>query len=92
MRLVTGRYHQDWLAKDSDWNWRLEEDQGGVLRSVGDIGTHWVDLTGFITGLRASAVLAELVTLVPERRKPARPGRDVQRRQRRDRGAACHDR
>jgi predicted dehydrogenase len=73
VRLVSGRYHQDWLAKDSDWNWRLEEDQGGVLRSVGDIGTHWVDLTGFITGLRASAVLAELVTVVPERPKPVGP-------------------
>ena len=55
MRLVSGHYHQDWLAKDTDWNWRLEADEGGVLRSVGDIGTHWVDLTGFITGLRASA-------------------------------------
>ena len=47
IRLVTGHYHQDWLAHDTDWNWRLEEDAGGVLRSVGDIGTHWIDLTSF---------------------------------------------
>jgi predicted dehydrogenase len=24
LRLVTGQFHQDWLAKDTDWNWRLE--------------------------------------------------------------------
>ncbi len=69
--MVTGHYHQDWLARPTDWNWRLEADQGGTLRSVGDIGTHWVDLTQFITGLRATQVLADLATFVPERFKPA---------------------
>jgi predicted dehydrogenase len=73
VRLVTGHYHQDWLAKASDWNWRLESKEGGALRSVGDIGTHWVDLTSFITGQRPSAVLAELATFIPERQKPLGP-------------------
>ena len=73
MRLVTGQFHQDWLAKDTDWNWRLEADEGGELRSVGDIGTHWVDLTSFITGQRASAVFAELATFIPVRQKPTGP-------------------
>jgi predicted dehydrogenase len=73
IRLVSGRYHQDWLAKPTDWNWRLEADEGGPLRSVGDIGTHWVDLVGFITGLRARAVMAELATFLPERRRPVGP-------------------
>lgn len=73
IRMVTGQYHQDWLAKPTDWNWRLKEDQGGALRSVGDIGTHWADLTQFITGLRPTQVLAELATFVPERQRPAGP-------------------
>jgi predicted dehydrogenase len=73
IRFVSGSYHQDWLAKDTDWNWRLEADQGGALRSVGDIGTHWVDLTSFITGLKAVSVFAELATVIPERHKPAGP-------------------
>lgn len=73
IRLVTGSYHQDWLAKASDWNWRLEVDQGGTLRSVGDIGTHWVDLVSFITGLRVQSVLAELSTFIRERQKPIGP-------------------
>jgi predicted dehydrogenase len=73
IRLVSGHYHQDWLAKDTDWNWRLEADQGGVLRSVGDIGTHWLDLVGFITGLRAVSVMADLATFVPVRQRPTGP-------------------
>ena len=73
IRLISGYYHQDWLAKATDWNWRLEKDQGGVLRSVGDIGTHWIDLTSFISGQRPSAVLAELATFLLERRKPLGP-------------------
>jgi predicted dehydrogenase len=71
VRLVTGRYFQDWLLYDTDWNWRLEKDQGGALRAVGDIGSHWLDLTGFLTGLRVEAVMADLATFIPVRRKPA---------------------
>ena len=73
VRLVTGRYHQDWLAKATDWNWRLRSEMGGALRSVGDIGTHWLDLTGFVTGLRPEAVMADLATVIPERRRPTGP-------------------
>jgi predicted dehydrogenase len=70
VRLVTGRYFQDWLLFDTDWNWRLEKSQGGALRAVGDIGSHWLDLTSFMTGLRVESVLAELTTFIPVRRKP----------------------
>ena len=73
IRFVTGHYHQDWLAKATDWNWRLQSEIGGALRSVGDIGTHWVDLTSFITGMKASAVFADLMTFLPERQRPAGP-------------------
>jgi predicted dehydrogenase len=73
IRFVSGHYHQDWLAKPTDWNWRLQSEMGGALRSVGDIGTHWIDLTSFITGLKAEAVMAELATFLPERAKPVGP-------------------
>ncbi len=73
IRFVTGHYHQDWLAKPTDWNWRLQSDMGGALRSVGDIGTHWVDLTSFITGLKAKSVFADLTTFLPERQRPTGP-------------------
>jgi predicted dehydrogenase len=73
VRLVTGRYFQDWLLYDTDWNWRLEKDQGGALRAVGDIGSHWLDLTSFLTGRRVEAVMADLTTFIPIRQKPAGP-------------------
>ena len=72
-RLIKGHYQQDGLAKETDWNWRLETDEGGALRSVGDIGTHWIDLTCFIAGERPSSILAELSTFIPERQKPLGP-------------------
>ena len=43
-RFVTGRYHQDWLLLDTDWNWRLDAARQGGLRAVADIGSHWLDL------------------------------------------------
>ena len=47
VRLVSGGYLQDWLLYDTDWSWRLEREQGGDLRVIGDIGSHWLDLMGF---------------------------------------------
>ena len=73
LRFITGHYHQDWLAKPTDWNWRLETEQGGALRSVGDIGTHWVDLVSFITGQKVVSVFADLTTFIKERQKPIVP-------------------
>ncbi len=73
VRIITGQYHQDWLAKETDWNWRLVPEAGGVLRSVGDIGTHWLDLVTFIAGERPSHVMADLQTFVPVRQRPTGP-------------------
>jgi predicted dehydrogenase len=69
-RLVTGRYHQDWLSRPSDWNWRLDPAEGGLLRAVGDIGTHWLDLTSFVAGMAPAAVCADLAIAIPERERP----------------------
>lgn len=70
MYAVRGGYIQDWLLFETDWNWRLLPDEGGDLRAIGDIGTHWMDLVGFITGLRVESLLADLATFVPQRRRP----------------------
>jgi predicted dehydrogenase len=72
-RLITGSYHQDWLLRDTDWNWRLQPEEAGQLRAVADIGSHWLDLTRFISGRRIVEVMADLHTLVPVRRHPAGP-------------------
>lgn len=67
---VNGSYVQDWLLEETDYNWRVLADQGGALRAVADIGTHWMDLVTSITGLQVEAVLADLSTVHPVRRRP----------------------
>jgi predicted dehydrogenase len=71
--ILQGSYLQDWLLLPTDWNWRLEPSLGGTLRAVGDIGSHWLDLLTFITGLHAEQVYADFKTFHPIRKKPARP-------------------
>ncbi|MDH5372045.1 MAG: Gfo/Idh/MocA family oxidoreductase [Acidimicrobiia bacterium] len=72
-RFVTGSYLQDWLLRDTDWNWRLVPEEAGGLRAIADIGSHWLDLARFITGKRIVEVMADLHTFVPVRRHPAGP-------------------
>jgi len=68
--LIHGGYLQDWLIKETDWNWRLEAEKGGKLRVVGDIGTHWMDLLTYLTGLKIQAVMAYITTVHPQRSRP----------------------
>ncbi len=67
---VHGGYLQDWLLLPTDWNWRLEPDKGGGLRAVGDIGSHWMDLVQFVTGLEIEALFADMATVIPVRQRP----------------------
>lgn len=71
--IVQGSYLQDWLLLPTDWNWRLEPELGGDMRAVADIGSHWLDLTQFITGQDVVAVSADFKTFVPLRQKPTTP-------------------
>lgn len=68
---VTGSYVQDWLLYPTDYNWRVLESEGGALRAVADIGTHWLDLLQTITGQPVTAVCADLQTVHPQRQRPA---------------------
>jgi predicted dehydrogenase len=67
---VHGSYLQDWLFKDTDWNWRLVPEMSGDSRAIADIGSHWCDLIQFITGLKIVRVMADLVTIHPVRKRP----------------------
>jgi len=68
--ILQGSYLQDWMLLETDWNWRLEPDQGGSLRAVGDIGSHWLDLMTFVTGLRVKEVFADFEIFHKTRKKP----------------------
>jgi predicted dehydrogenase len=67
---VQGSYVQDWLLNDTDFNWRVQARDGGELRAVADIGTHWLDLVQFVTGQKVVEVMADLRTVHPIRQRP----------------------
>jgi predicted dehydrogenase len=67
---VNGSYLQDWLFKDTDYNWRLLPKEGGPLRAVSDIGTHWMDTVSFILGAKIESVFADLSTWHKQRKRP----------------------
>jgi predicted dehydrogenase len=67
---VNGSYFQDWLFKDTDYNWRLLPGEGGNLRAVADIGTHWMDTVSFILNAKITSVFADLGTWHKARKRP----------------------
>lgn len=67
---VNGSYLQDWLFKETDYNWRLLPGEGGNLRAVADVGTHWMDTVSFILNARITSVLADLGTWHKARKRP----------------------
>jgi len=67
---LRGAYVQDWLLYPDDFNWRVLAEDGGEVRAVGDIGTHWLDLAQFVTGLSIEAVCADLKIVHATRFRP----------------------
>ena len=75
VRLVHGFYLQDWLLLDTDYNWRVDPALGGASCAMADIGSHWVDLAQYVTGLRIEALCSDVSTFVQSRRPlPVREG------------------
>jgi predicted dehydrogenase len=68
--VAQGTYSQDWLLYDTDWNWRIDTRENGPSRVMADIGSHWCDMAEHITGLRISAVCADLQTFHKTRKRP----------------------
>ncbi|MDX6248375.1 MAG: hypothetical protein QOF10_1735 [Kribbellaceae bacterium] len=58
-----GSYLQDWLAEADDDNWRVDDQAGGPSRAFADIGSHWCDLTEFVTGDHLADVSAQTRTV-----------------------------
>ncbi|MEM7811944.1 MAG: Gfo/Idh/MocA family oxidoreductase [Planctomycetota bacterium] len=67
---VAGCYVQDWLLYDTDFNWRVVRGDSGALRSVADIGTHWMDMIQSLTGLSIKSVCATLQRVHDTRYRP----------------------
>jgi predicted dehydrogenase len=74
IRKVLVEYVQDWLmeplerAGNKQALWRTDPTKSGIAGAVGDIGTHAANLLECITGLKITAVCADLTTFVEGRR------------------------
>lgn len=65
---VHGSYLQDWMLFDTDYNWRITPEQGGISRAVADIGSHWCDTVQFVTGRKITEVMADFSIVHPRRK------------------------
>ena len=70
---VNGSYQQDWLFYQTDYNWRLNAEHSGASRAVADIGSHWLDMTEFVTGAKVNSVCADFATFYKTRKCPLKP-------------------
>ena len=70
---IMGSYLQDWLFLKTDYNWRLEPDKSGDSRAIADVGSHLMDLTEHVTGLKITEVMADFSTVHKTRLKPLKP-------------------
>lgn len=73
IRLVQAEYPQDWLTEPAERSgskqaeWRTDPARSGAGGAIGDIGTHAYNLAGFVTGLKAERLLAQLTSFVEGR-------------------------
>ena len=74
IRVVQVEYPQDWLTEaleatgQKQAGWRTDPERSGAGGSIGDIGTHAMNLAGFVSGLRLEAVCADMQSFVEGRR------------------------
>jgi predicted dehydrogenase len=72
--VVQVEYPQDWLTTKLEHTgqkqaaWRTDPARSGAGGAIGDIGSHAYNLAGFITGLEAESLCADLATFVAGRR------------------------
>lgn len=68
LRIVQAEYAQDWLTEAAEKTgskqaeWRTDPARAGAGGALGDIGTHAYNLTTFVTGLRPTALCADLTS------------------------------
>jgi predicted dehydrogenase len=74
VRVVQVEYPQDWLTTrledtgQKQAGWRTDPARSGAGGAIGDIGSHAYNLAGFVTGLEAESLCADLSTFVAGRR------------------------
>lgn len=69
LQLIHGAYLQEFHVLPAQYMWRYIPELGGQMRAVTEIGSHWIDLVRFWTGLEITAVSANFGCFHPKRYK-----------------------
>ncbi len=67
IRLIHGSYLQEFHANSDYYSWRYQLSEGGKMRATTEIGSHWIDLVRYWTGLEITAVAANFANFQPNR-------------------------
>lgn len=67
IRLIHGSYLQEFHLLPDAYSWRYQAELGGPMRATTEIGSHWIDLVRYWTGLEIVAVSAQFANFEPER-------------------------
>ena len=64
---ISAEYLQDWLLRETDFDWRVDAKYGGSSRAISDIGSHCFDTIQYIMDEKISAVRAKRYVAHPTR-------------------------
>lgn len=65
--LINGSYQQSFHCLPAPYGWRYDPEISGNMRATSEIGSHWIDLARFLTGLEITAVSATYGAFAPNR-------------------------
>lgn len=65
--LIHGTYQQEFHVLPAEYMWRYQEHLAGPMRATTEIGSHWIDLVRFLTGLEVEKVSATYGKFCPDR-------------------------
>lgn len=65
--LIHGSYLQEFHALPDEYSWRYKPEFAGRMRATTEIGSHWIDLVRFWTGLEIAEVSANYGKFTPDR-------------------------
>lgn len=67
VNLIHGSYLQEFHILPADYSWRYQEELAGPMRATSEIGSHFIDLTCYLTGLEIVEVSANYGKFNPTR-------------------------
>jgi predicted dehydrogenase len=65
--IIHGSYQQEFHIPPADVSWRYQTALAGPMRAVTEIGSHWIDLARYLTGLEITQVSTNFTNFNPSR-------------------------